>query len=869
MQSVFKYALWVLLLTVGIAQYSSAQQKILEKKFTFDFTRSDLKSALQTIADQADLNISYPGKEMPGKDIGARFNDVSLYHIFQTLLSEQNFSYYYIGQNSYVVRKEEVGYDLSYQVSGFVWDKKSGKPIPGCVVVCPDENAAVRTNDSGFFALRLKNSPQELLFTSESYLTRIMFVNRSGKYYMSVALESNRLKEVLKRSGSNDTSSIDFGSDGVSLNFDALEESPTVQTSTGALNSVKFIPGFQSTLDVNGGISVRGGGLDENLVLFDGIPVYNPMHLPGWFSVYSKSSMDKAELVKSGFSPKYGNRTSSVINAQTKKGNSREFKGEATISPISGEAMIQGPIVRNKVSFIVSGRRTITDYLAGLIKDQLRQNGLDAINFYLYDLHAGVDWKTGTNSALKFRFYRGGDKGYLNSRFRTDVPLSIREDNQQSYLWGNNLGSIEWLQFVQKKAVIHASAYYSRYGFKLNNTYSINIRDDSTQFDKVNELKYENSILDLGGRVDVNWQIKPKHALRTGYHIVSHRFQPPSTTYSTTINGKIIDESVSSAQDFKMMEHNAYVAYEYSGPKFNSSLGLRANHFHSDSNYFSLQPRVSLAWYPRKGTKLFVHGDRMVQNIFAVTNTETGLPYSVWVPVSKGLSPIVADQLNIGISRRFKAYGQLIIEAYDKEYRNVINYRNTAVDLLRDWQSQLSSGTGFARGVEVTYKSRWKNLSGWLSYTLSNAQRKYPDINNGQYFPYQFNRKHDFTVFLNYKLSDRWTFGGSWIFASGNYVTIPESRHIVHLEDQILLVETFGHRNNYQLPNYHRLDLGATHTIEKPNYTHKLSLSIYNAYFNQNPYYVTLGFNEAGKPVLNQVSLLPFFPLIQYAISFH
>lgn len=865
MQRVLPRTCWILIM-MCLGFNLQAQQARLEQRFTFNFSNHNLHEALQQIEDDANVRFSYVSKEVSTGKLGMNFTNTPLHFILHKIFSPYNLSCIYIGQNSYVVRKENVEFEFTYQVSGFVRDLETNEPIANVIVSSPTERISTFTTDSGYYHMRLSQSPQDLIFVADGYHTTIRVANQAFSFYQVVQMEKNRLMEVTKRL--TDTMSLSMRSSGAQLNFAMLDKTPSVHTAQGVLNSVKFIAGFQSTLDANGGISVRGGGVHENLVLYDGVLIYNAMHLPGWFSVFSKRSVDKAELIKGGFNSNFGGRTSSVIDNRSKPGNYKKYIGGVSISPVSTEAYIEGPLIRDKMSFMVSARRSFTDFWSPVINNILSDNGLNNIRFYLYDINAGVDWKTGVNSTLKVRYYRGGDKGYLNEKLRISDNVQIREDNRQSYLWGNSLTSAEWVKMINKSLNISAMSYYTRFGFKLDNSYSIRIAGEGlSTFEKSSELSYGNSIYDIGNQFRINWRISPRHSLHSGVEAISHQFVPPSTEYSNTINGEIADAFQAGTDRIKGVELNAFTSYTYSARKIMLRGGLRYSQFRSDRIYQVFQPRILANYYPRSDMKIYAHYDRMNQFVFAVLNNETGLQYAVWLPVSGGLEPIQSDQVSVGFTKRFKRQTQFLAEGYYKSYSVTYDYHNRSIDLLKDWQQQLSKGTGYSKGLEFTFKTGKANWNGWVAYTLSKAERKFSNINEGRFFPFQFNRTHDLSVFYNRYLPGNWIIGGSWIYASGNYITIPESRYIVEFEGELLIAENFGSKNNYRLPAYHRLDIGVSKIYEKEKFTHRISLSVYNAYFNQNPYYVTLSFNESGKPVLNQVSLLPLMPILQYAVE--
>ena len=844
-----------------------AQQVRLEDRFTIDLKAINLDNALKVIENETDVQFSYVSKDVRAIQINMSFTNAPLYFILQKLLSPHNFSFIYIGQNSYVIHKENIDFEFSYQATGFVRDKTTRRPLRNVLVSSPSENITVITNDSGFFSLRLRHSPQDLVFTYQGFHSEVRVADADDYFYHSLYLERNTLSEIVKKE--SDTLSLNLRSSGFSINFGTMDEMPSVHTSQGILNSVKFISGLQSSVDANGGITVRGGNIDENLVLYDGVLVYNPMHLPGWFSVFSKRSVDKANLIKSGFSSNYGGRTSSVIDTRSKPGNFKKIQFGLSVSPISSEGFIEGPLKKDILSFFVSARRTFTDLWSPLMDDLFNENGIEKINIYLYDLNSGIDWKTGLNSKIKARFYFGGDRGYLNEKLRiTGNTIKIREDNRQSYYWGNMLGSVEWIKLINNRLNVRVLSYFTRYAFKLDNSYNLQLESPSSLYQKVSNLTYGNDVQDAGSQVQFNWRLSSRHKIQFGGDAILHAFKPPTTEYTNSINGEVLDSYNAGDNSISASELNSFVSYSYSAKKVSLNGGLRYSLFKVDNPLVALQPRIQANIYPKPDIRIYADYDRMNQFIFSINSNEAGLQYAVWVPVSEGLKPIQADQYSLGVAKRFKGKTQLIAEGYYKEYSRVYDYQNSSIDFLKNWQDQISDGKGYAKGVELTFKSGGNGWNGWVAYTLSKTERQFDEINEGNYFPFQFNRPHDLSLFFNMELQNGWILGGSWIYASGNFITIPESRYIIEFEGEILVVETLGARNNYKLPAYHRLDVGLSKTYIRKNYNHRISFSVYNAYFSQNPYYVTLSFNENGTPVLNQVSLLPLMPILQYAIEF-
>jgi hypothetical protein len=557
------------------------------------------------------------------------------------------------------------------------------------------------------------------------------------------------------------------------------------------------------------------------------------------------------EVIKGGFPARYGGRLSSVIDIRMKEGNKQKIHAEGGIGLLASRLMIEGPIIKNKMSFMVSGRRTYYDLLMKPFVKKVTNGGSLVLNFY--DLNGKINYKISERDHVYISAYMGSDK--FGIRDKTDG-----ESYNAGIKWGNITGVARWNHLFNQKLFGNLTAYYSRYLFDLSSGYS-GTGNDFT-------MRYFSGIHDWAGKYDFDYIPNNKHYIKMGAGGIYHTYTPGATQLKGT--GITTVDSISKLNSF---EANVYVEDDYLvTDKLKVNIGLHVNAFSVRSkNYLSFQPRVSGRYIIFERTSVKASYAKMNQYIHLLSNSGVGLPTDLWVPATDKILPMQSDQVAVGIAHNTTNDIEISVEGFYKIMKNVLEYKNGANFILSgsSWENKVVQGDGKAYGGEFFIHKKAGKTTGILSYTLSWSNRYFDALNEGKAFPYKYDRRHDFKVAVAHKLSDKIELSAEWIFGTGNAMSIPTSKYYSSLEsgENGSYSYYYPSRNNYRMASYHRLDIGARFTKVKKNGTREWVLGIYNLYNRKNPFFIFTQENN-GATTFKQVSLLGIIPSISYNFKF-
>jgi outer membrane receptor for ferrienterochelin and colicin len=777
-------------------------------------------------------------------------------------------------------------FSQQYTISGYVSDAASSEKLIGVRVYSPSTEEGTVTNNYGFYSLTLtKAEGIELVFEYFDYVVQVQKITLTQNTNLNIDLaQSITMEEVVvvaekqKRIERESQMSI------AEIPIGQIKKIPALLGEVDVLKALQLLPGVKSGGEGQSGLYVRGGGPDQNLILLDGVPVYNANHLFGFFSVFNSDAIKDVKLIKGGFPARYGGRLSSVLDINMKEGNMNKIKGSASIGIISSKLMIEGPINKGKTSFIVSGRRTYIDVLTKpFIKSAFANDGVDgSTGYYFYDLNVKVNHKFSDKDRLYLSTYVGKDKFYLELRDKESQDISFTDN---SLAWGNITNALRWNHVVNPKMFLNATAIYSDY--RLNTyfnfgTEKINGTNDKSQFG----LNYISGIEDYGLKLDFDYVPTPNHFVRFGINTIKHQFKPgkffllnDDTAINLSFRDTVGQDNIGALESSIFVEDDWDVSKNF---KVNGGLHLSAFGV-SKKSYFSLQPRISARWLLPKDWALKASFASMRQYINLLSFEGIGLPTDLWVPATDRIKPQDSWQAAIGLAKTISDDYELSIEGYYKKMKNLVAYKDGAGVFQSDnWQDRVVQGNGEAYGAEVFLQKKNGRLTGWIGYTLSWTNRSFPDIDNGQAFPYRYDRRHDFSFVASYEISKKINISGTWVYGTGNAVTLANSRYDNELPSTnqfsnfINSTEVFGNRNNFRLRPYHRLDVGINFVKKKKSWTRTFSVGAYNAYANNNPFYIYFGDkdtidangNYTTKRVLKQASLFPLIPYITWTADF-
>ena len=717
----------------------------------------------------------------------------------------------------------------SFTISGYINDKKNGETLIGAVALVRN-NAIIgaTSNEFGFYSLTLPQGNYELAYSFIGYQEQPINVSLTENKTINIDLEeiSTNLDEVIV-SATKANEKIRQSKMGLEkINVAAISKLPVLFGERDILKTIQLLPGVKSGGDGQSGFTVRGGTIDQNLILLDDAPVYNASHLLGFFSTFNSDAIKDVTLYKGTAPAQFGGRVSSVVDVKMDEGNNQNYGASGGIGLISSKLNIEGPIQKGKSSFLISGRRTYADVFLKLT-DQFKDNQL-----YFYDFNAKFNYRFSDKDRLFVSGYFGRDVLGINNRFGID--------------WGNSTATARWNHLYNSKLFLNTSFIYSNYDYKIeiqNNANPFSIRSRIRDWNLKQEFQYFPN-------TNNEWKF--------GYNVVYHTITP-----NQYLPKSGIESALYAANDWQATN------------KLKINYGLRLSNFvvlgssgNPAKNYINIEPRLSLSYTLNENNSLKAAYTRNTQNLHLITNSVTTSPTDKWIMNTNIIKPEICDQLSLGYFRNFKDnMFEFSAETYYKSMQNQIDYKDNADEQAPVIETQLLYGKGRAYGLELLLRKNKGKLTGWVGYTLSRTEKQIDGINQNEWYAARQDRTHDISVVMMYDISKRWNVSAVWVYQTGNAVTFPGGKYEIAGQTTWLYTE----RNGYRMPAYHRLDLGATCKItERKRFNSELSFSLYNAYGHENPYIITFeqSDNDPNKTVAVQTSLFKLVPSISWNFKF-
>ena len=765
-----------------------------------------------------------------------------------------------------------------FTISGYVREAVSGESLIGVNIYLTDHKIGTVTNTYGFYSLTLPSADSVgLVISYIGFNTEIIKVSLDKNVELNINLKPNIiLKEVTITADRRERQSESIKMSTVTLQPAQIKNVPSLLGEKDVLKVLQLMPGVQKGSEGSSGLYVRGGGPDQNLIILDDAIVYNASHLFGFFSLFNGDALKSVELTKGGFPARYGGRLSSVLDMNMKEGNKQEWHGEGGIGLISSRLTVEGPLIKGKSSIILSGRRTFVDLLTRpFLKGEIP-------SYYFYDFNAKINYDFGRKDKLYLSGYFGQDKYSLkttNDQYRENTGFN----------WGNSTGTLRWNHLFTNKLFSNTSLIFSKYSF--------GIQDKYYQFiDKKNYYaEYYSGIKDYSVKFDIDYIPSPRHWVKAGVISIDHRFNPHAFVEEDLIN----NNKVRDIKYINGIESGVYIEdtwQPFQALKING--GMRFSHFIATKNqYHNFEPRLSAAWRFENNYALKASYATMNQYIHLLSNTGLGLPTDLWVPTTDRVKPQQSKQIALGLVKELPEHDlSLSLEGYYKKMNNVIGYKEGATFIILDdpksaaeknWEDNVTAGKAWSYGVEMLLQKKTGRLTGWIGYTLSWTQMQFDSVNFGKKFYARYDRRHDISVVANYKLSDHISLSGTWVYGTGNAITLSNSSYWVSTDQPALgsgmlnyntqgfwgntVAYDFGQKNNFRMAPYHRLDLGIQFHKTKKWGERIWEISVYNVYNRMNPFYyystsVVTPTSSVG--VLRQVSLFPAIPSFSYSLKF-
>jgi hypothetical protein len=744
-----------------------------------------------------------------------------------------------------------MGLAQKYTISGYVKDASTGEVLLGASVYVPKLKIGASTNAYGFYSLTLNKDSVGLIARYIGYKPVIKKIYLDKNITLNLQLTTTEFSEIIV-TGNKAKDNVEKPQMGViDVPLQSVKELPAIFGEKDLFKVLQLLPGVQAGSEASAGFYVRGGGADENLVLLDEAVIYNPFHLAGFFSIFNGDAIKSVTLIKGGFPAQYGGRLSSIIDISMKDGNDKSFHGDGGIGLISSRLSLEGPIIKDKASFMISARRT---YIDVLIKPFLPA-GTDA-GYYFYDLNAKLNYKISDKDRIYLSGYLGQDVVFTN-------VAQPQDTSQFNISWGNKSATARWNHVFSPKLFANTSFIYNDYVFDI--TTQINIF----------HAKLESGIKDVGGKTDFDWYPTPLHHIKFGGTYTYSKFIP------SLVEGK--SDNLSFTNQQVKFVHNAatYINEEYTySEKLSFNIGLRTPYFvYKQTQYFNVEPRATVKYSLNKTTSLKAGYAMMNQFIHLLTNSTLASPMDLWVPSSNIVKPQQSNQVSAGIFKNFlDGKYETSAEIYYKTSTNLIEYTpGTEIFLNSDIDKSLIFGKGYAYGLEIFIKKNEGRITGWFGYTLSYANRVFDQLNGGQPYPATYDRRHDFSLTGVYTFNKNWSFSTVFVYGTGHSLTIPVGTYYIpmfNFGQGMVEAQDMGSKNFYKLRDYNRLDIGIKYTKQHKHYEDEWRLDIYNTYSRRNPYFVYIDNNyfdanaNIHKAAAVQVSLFPIIPTISYNFKF-
>jgi outer membrane receptor for ferrienterochelin and colicin len=907
MRCLFLYLTGFILLQV-YGNNLHAQKSPAAIDVTIDVKDASLSEVLKKIEQQTGMYFSYESTLLEGlPGISLSVKKMPLEDCLERLFATYPVLYQVNGK--YIILKKK---PKQVVVSGFVRDKASSESLIGASVYEPATHKGTATNSYGFFSVTLLPGDVNLNVSYIGYGSRLFsFKGLRSDTTLLVELEPGAtLQEVVVVVPHQENQPVLNSQMGkLEISRQTIRSMPVMFGESDIIKTLQLTPGVAAGAEGFSGMYVRGGGVDENLFLIDGNPVYQVGHLGGLFSAFNAEAIRGMDFLKAGFPARYGGRLSSVVDIHTQEGNMKEYHGSASLGLIAGNLSLEGPIVKDRTSFAIALRRTWLDALsvpAFAIINNMNKNGeKTTVRYAFHDLNVKLNHRFNDRSKMFLSLYNGNDvmEGIYKFYDDYDKEAPVRDKTDVSLRWGNLLATAGWTYVFNNQLFGKIAGVYTQYRSKMaNSQQNISGRKDTEDYeDRYMETSSVTGIMDAGVRSLFDYFPSSSHHIRFGGDFMLHRFRPE---YSKT---RSEDNSATDKSDWETIFANELLwAKEFSAfaeddwkisDYFRANGGVRYSIFNIDNKtYMGLEPRFSMRWLLDNDLSLKASYARMYQYVHLVSNNYINLPTDAWMPVTRRLKPLVSEQVSLGAYYQLKndvGNFDISVEGYYKKMTNLLEYRDgyTFLPTFSSWEEKMAVGEGRAYGGELMIHKQTGKLTGWAGYTLAWSDRKFNELNEGKRFPSKYDNRHKLNIVGMYKISSKVELSAAWTYASGNRMTLSLENYEGMLPDKtnwwtgetpyqyvnFEVLDYYTKRNNYQLPAYHRLDLGIH--IYRPKKNGRMgiwNISIYNVYSRMNPFLVYRSSKEVKVnnttsyyvPCFKTIGIMPVIPSVTYTYKF-
>ncbi len=844
-------------------------QSPIDQKINIHLKNVSLEQALDEISLRSEIDFAYNQKLLKNtKKVNLDFADTSIKAILDLLFQDMEIDYVLRGKQIILKKKskKQSNQETTYTLSGTLTDMATGEFLIGVNIYFPSLKTGTVTNEYGYYSMSLPAGKYKVEFSYTGFQKTVKETDIIQNQLLNIDLQFDEsLLDEVTITPENDFKDMHFAGLGkVNISPYTVQKVPNVFGEPDVVRTLQMLPGVTSMYEGASSFYVRGGNRDQNLVLIDDAPVYNPSHFFGLLSAFDQYALKDIQVYKSGMPARFGGRLSSVVDIRMNEGNLEEFKASGSVGLISARLTVEGPLKKNKSSFMFSARRSLLDvYL-----NSGSANDFNTLKFY--DISTKFNIKINKNNRIFFSLYSGKD--VFNDNIERDFG---------GITWFNTASSLRWNHIFNSRLFLNTTLLYSTYNYYIGNPSS-------------NKQVWHSHISDVGIKADFSYFMNPSNTFRFGYHLINHEINPGRLEKNQEIiPAYYIPERYATEHGFyggnnKKFSDKFSLYYGLRIPIFYNTgestiFLLNENYVVADTLHFNkgqafdtkagFEPRLVFRYFPNSKNAFSLSYERHYQFLQLLTNLTGSLTsVEVWLPSGPNIKPQISDQISAGyFTNIIKSKVKFSTEIYYKYMKNLVDYRDHALLFLNPQiESQLRFGKGRAYGLEISLRKETGKLTGMMGYSLSKTEKQIKDVNNDRVYPANYDRPHEFSIFLSYNISRHWRLSTNWTYATGNPTTTPSG--FVLIEGKYIPV--YNERNNSRFPDYHRLDISATvgsDPAKNKRFQHQLTMGIYNLYGRKNP--ISINFNkiEESNGNLNisndQLDMREMFPTQTYLFN--
>jgi len=772
-------------------------------------------------------------------------------------------------------------------LNGYVKDSNTGEKLIGATIYETESKLFSVTNNYGYYNLSI---PKGMVNIEVSYIGYDViytslnlkenktqnFEMIGGNYLDEVVIVAQKEKPIEKRTEMSV----------ISIPVKQIKALPSLGGESDVIKSLQLMPGVQSGNEGSSQLFVRGGSTDQNLILLDDVPMYYVSHMGGFVSTFNTDAINNIKLIKGGFPAMYGSRLSSVVDIRMKEGNIKKFEGNAMIGLISSKVSIEGPIKKDTTSYIISARRLLYDLINRAAYSFSSSNELQTYHFY--DINAKINHRFSNKDHLYFSVYFGDDRNFYKTKDKDDES----EQQINDLKWGNGLLALRWNHLYNQKLFSNTTFSYTRYRFLHEDTFIQTFNDET---EKLNS-KFNSGIYDVALKTDFDYFVHQNYKLKFGISATHHTFNPGISSYKYE-NQSNVQDTIFNNQRLTAIEGGVYVENKFKiGKRIRANIGLRYNIYNIDKKSFhSYEPRILTSFLLTKNLSIKASYAEMQQNIHLLTTSGVGMPIDLWVPATKRVVPEKSKQFALGIAKTINKEYEFSVESYYKSLENLTTYKEgeNYFNPTKSWQDKIETdGKGASYGVELLFQKKYGKTTGWLGYTWSKTTRQFDNVNFGKVYPYRYDRRHDFSIVANHKITKNIDASATWVYGTGNAITLATSKYEMintplgsgftidydNSDSAMSEARYYSGKNGFRMRDFHKLDIGIRLHKKKKHGTQIWNFSIYNVYNRQNPlFYFFHKEYEYDASIdsfvykgikLKQRSLFPIIPSVSYSFKF-